>query len=193
MVHVRNMAVSMGINYIAIPPHSQSLNEAERIADRLWSCARIYMISKGAIHSHFAYAMDLACYVKLRMATSAHRNWLTPYAILRGGQPGISHLQPFFTKAFVQVPKTKRAKMKEWGQPHQRAEIGHLIGYQDLWGSTAKVLLDRNRVSHGRNVTYDSKSVTNPTPAPTQDKVRVPQSLRRSLRAFSPRISRHPR
>ena len=36
MVHVRDMAIKMGINYIAIPPHSQSLNEAERIADRLW-------------------------------------------------------------------------------------------------------------------------------------------------------------
>ena len=36
-----SMAIKMGINYIAIPPHSQSLNEAERIADRLWACARI--------------------------------------------------------------------------------------------------------------------------------------------------------
>ena len=37
-------------------------------------------------------------------------------------------------------------------------------------GSTAKVLLDRNRVVHSRNVTYDSKSVTNPTPAPAEDR-----------------------
>jgi hypothetical protein len=52
--------------------------------------------------------------------------------------------------------------MKEWGQSHQQAEVGHLIGYQDPWGSTARVLLDRNRVVHSRNVTFDSKSVTNP-------------------------------
>ena len=32
------------------------------------------------------------------------------------------------------------------------------------------MLLDRNRVVHSRNVTYDSKSVTNPTPAPTVDR-----------------------
>ena len=74
MVRIHKMAMSMGINYIAIPPHSQSLNEAERIADRLSSCARIYMISTGAIDSPFAYTMDFACYVKLRMATSAHCN-----------------------------------------------------------------------------------------------------------------------
>ena len=128
------------------------------------------MISTGAYDNHFAYGMDMACYVKLRMVTTAHRNWLTPCGIHRGVKPSIAHLQPFFTKAYVQVPKTKHAKMKEWGQPHQRAEIGHLLGYQDLWGSTAKVLLDRNRVVHSRNVTYDSKSVTNPTPAPAEDR-----------------------
>ena len=55
--------------------------------------------------------MDFACYVKLRMATTAHRDWLTPYETLRGSQPSIAHLQPFWTKAFVKdlVPKTKRA------------------------------------------------------------------------------------
>ena len=60
MVHVRDMAIRMGINYIAIPPHLQSLNEAERIADRLWACARIFMIRTEALDSHFAYGMDMA-------------------------------------------------------------------------------------------------------------------------------------
>ena len=85
------MAVSMGINYIAIPPHWQSLNcnEAERIADRLWTCARIFLISTGAIDSLFVYGMDnvMGCYVKLSMATSAHRNWLTAYESLSLGKP----------------------------------------------------------------------------------------------------------
>ena len=93
------------------------------------------MISTGAIDSLFSYGIDVACYVNLRTATSAHRNWLTPYEILRGSPPSIAHLQPFWTKAFVQVPRTKRAKMKEWGHPDQQAEIGHLMGYQDLWAS----------------------------------------------------------
>ena len=57
--------------------------------------------------------MDFACYVQLRMATTAHRNWPTPYEILEGSHPSIAHLQMFFwTKAFVQVPKAKRAKLK---------------------------------------------------------------------------------
>ena len=72
------------------------------------------MISTETDDNHFAYRMDMACYVKLRMATTAHRNWLTPYEILRGVKPSIAHFQPFFTKAYVQAPKTKRAKMKDW-------------------------------------------------------------------------------
>ena len=115
------------------------------------------------------------------MATTAYRNWRTPYEILRGSQPSIAHLRPFWTKAFVQVPKTKRAKKKKWGQPHQRTEIGHRIGYQDLWGSTARVLLDRNLVVHSRNVTYDSKSVTNPTPAPIRARGEGPSVAEREL------------
>ena len=132
------------------------------------------MISTGATTSLFAYGMDFACYVALWMATTAHHNsyWLTPYEILRGSHTCNTHLQPFWTKAFVQVPKTKHAKMKEQGQPHQQAEISHFIGYQGLWGSTVRVLLDCISVVHSRNdiVTYDSKSVMNPTPAPTQDR-----------------------
>ena len=125
------------------------------------------MISMEAQDNHFAYGMAMARYVKLQLATTAHCNLLTPYAILRRVKPSIIHLQQFFTKASIQVPKSKRAKTMEWGQPHQQAEIGHLIGYQGLWGSTAKVPLDQNHVVHNviRNVTHDSQSVTNPTPA----------------------------
>ena len=185
MMHVKDMAINLGINHIYIPPHAQSLNEAERIADRLWASARIYLIDTGALDSHFAYAMDFSCYVKLRMATTAHRNWLTPYEILKGSQPSISHMQPFWTKAFVKVPKEKRSKMKEWGLANQRAETGNLIGYQDLWGTTPKVLLDRNRVVHNRNTIYDSQSMVNPKPpdnpqgghGPSQEDIRVKDIL----------------
>ena len=68
------------------------------------------MISTEAHNNHFTYRMDMACYGKLQMAITAHRNWLTPYAILRGAKPSITHLQPFFTNTFVQVPKSKCAK-----------------------------------------------------------------------------------
>ena len=48
MVYVRGMTISMGINHIAIPPHSQSLNEAERMADRLWACGPVLGSNRSA-------------------------------------------------------------------------------------------------------------------------------------------------
>ena len=32
---------------------------------------------------------------------------------------------------------------------------GWLVGYQDMWGTTHKVLLDNNRMVHSRNCTFD--------------------------------------
>ena len=74
--------------------------------------------------------------------------------------------------------------MKEWGLANQRAETGNRIGYQDLWGTTPKVLLDRNRVVHNRNTIYDSQSMVNPKPpepaqgghGPSQGDIRVKTS-----------------
>ena len=58
------------------------------------SCARIQMISTPALNQHFAYGMDMACYDKLQMDTTAHRNWLTPYEILRGVNSGQAQYRP---------------------------------------------------------------------------------------------------
>ena len=54
MMRVKDMAINLGTNHIYITPHAQSLNEAERIADRLWASARIYLVDTGALDSHFA-------------------------------------------------------------------------------------------------------------------------------------------
>ena len=118
MAHVRNMAVGMGISCIGIPPHSQILNEAGRIADRLWSCARIFMISTGVVDSLFVYGMDFACYAKLRMATAAHRNsgatGLPPTRFSGEAHPvsltfkfSRSGLRPLFTCPSLNVPKLR--------------------------------------------------------------------------------------
>ena len=57
-----------------IPPHEQSLNEAERIADRAWAIARTYIAQHQASNKLMALAVEYACYMKLRMATTASRN-----------------------------------------------------------------------------------------------------------------------
>ena len=53
------------------------------------------------------------------------------------------------------VSKRKRVTLKKKDQENLRAEEGRLVGYQDLWGTTPKILLSENRIVHSRNVTYD--------------------------------------
>ena len=152
---VRDKAILMGINHHFIPPYDSSLNQAENICDRAWAAARTHIMDSDGLPSHMALAVDFSCYMKLRMATTASRSWLTPYEIIKGYAPNISHCVPFYTRAFVTVPKQKRVTLRKKGQENLRAEEGRLVGYQDLWGTTPKILLSENRIVHSRNVTYD--------------------------------------
>ena len=155
MKHVKDAAIKLGINYIKIPAHEQSLNQAETVADRAFAAMRVHMVATGAAENLQCYALQHVCYMKLRMATSARRGWLTPFEIIKGSKPSIAHCMPWYTKAFVAVPKQKRAKLKREGLGNLRAEIGRLMGYTSRWGTTPLVMLDRNRLVNSRNVTYD--------------------------------------
>ena len=148
-------SIRAGINHIFIPPHEQSLNEAERIADRAFATGRTHLALTGAPPNHMALAVGHVCYMKNRMATTARRGWLTPYEIIHGHAPSIVHCMPFYTKAYVHVPKDKRKTLMKKGQGHQRAEEGRLVGYHDNWSTTYKVLLSENRIVHSRNVNFD--------------------------------------
>ena len=44
MAHVKTMATRMGIDHAYIPPHQQSLDEAEKVADQMWAAARAHVI-----------------------------------------------------------------------------------------------------------------------------------------------------
>ena len=155
MVNVKNTVLQMGINHIFIPPHSQSLNEAEKICDRTWAAARVYLCGTGAQPQHMSLAVDYVLYMHNRMANGSHREYKTPYELIRSQKPSIAHCRPFFTLTHVTVPKAKRAQMKKNGLPFHRAETGRLVGYQDMWSTTPKILLPENRIVHSRNCTYD--------------------------------------
>ena len=43
MIHVVQSATKAGIDHAYIPPHEQSLNEAEKVADRVWESARAHL------------------------------------------------------------------------------------------------------------------------------------------------------
>ena len=103
----------------------------------------------------FGYAVDYAMYVDMRMATTARGQWLTPYEMIKGVQPSITHLRPFYTKSAVKVPKSKRLELEKQGQCGARAEQGRFIGFHQPFSTTPKLLLSGNRVIHNINVTYN--------------------------------------
>ena len=86
MAHVVTAAVRAGIDHAYIPPHQQSLNEAEKVAGRVWESARAHMECSGAPDSVFGLGVQYVCYVDARMATTASRGFKTPYQI--GERPG---------------------------------------------------------------------------------------------------------
>ena len=66
---VAETASRMGINHCYIPPYEQSLNEAEKVCDRMWEAARTMLIHTCAraafalcsfTHHHCARSTDLA-------------------------------------------------------------------------------------------------------------------------------------
>ena len=200
MNHLKSEAIKMGINYVAIPPHSQSLNKAERVVDLAFAAARTYIIDSPDVPSTLmSAAVQYVCHMHIRMATNALREHKTPFEKVKGYMPNIGEMMPFGTTAHVTLPKEKRSQMRKQGRGCERAETGIFIGYQDQMSSTPKILLPGNRVVHSRNTTYTLvKDTVSPEGAPpaaqkeaAADKIlledlaegfRVPQSPSKDLR-----------
>ena len=89
MVHAKEDAVKVGIDHAYIPPHQQSLNEAEKVCDTIWSQARAFALTARMPDSMFGKAVDLAMYVDMRCATTESRGWKTPYELAKGIIPVI--------------------------------------------------------------------------------------------------------
>ena len=94
-------------------------------------------------------------YVDLRMATTASRDYLTPYEMIKGERPFIDHIRPFFTTSHVHVSKERRQKLKKLGLSTRRAEVGNLLGFDSPFSTTYSVLLDQNRLVRSRSVTFE--------------------------------------
>ena len=154
MNHLKREAIKMGINYVPIPPYSQSLNKAERVVDLAFAAARTYIVETGLPPQFTATALAYVCHMHVRMATNALRDHLTPLEMVKGYMPNIGEMMPFGTTAHVTLPKEKRSRMRSQGRGYERAETGIFIGYQTQMVSTPKILLPENRVIHSRNVTY---------------------------------------
>ena len=191
MVHVKDMAISLGIDHQYIPPHQQSLNEAEKVCDSTFAEARTAMDHHNAPDRLFSLMVDYAMYTDIRTATTASRSWKTPYEMTRGTVPFIGKIHRPCTRCFVQVPKSKRRTLASRGLHHLRAEPGRLIGFQGPYSSTYAVLLDKqhkrqpDRVVHSRNVSFNDDDYVFPLSPTMPEKCHAPIDIELQMPAGS--------
>ena len=162
MRHAEIAAVTMGLQHAYVPPHEQSLNEAEKICLVIWDDATALMIRADGIHVSprlFNEAMSYSLYLDLRMSTTASCGFKTPLEIIGGNVPDISKLHRFYTCSFVCIPRQKRKQLAKKGYIG-RSEVGHLMRFHSPFSSTYKVLLSQNRMVHNINVTFDDSNCT---------------------------------
>jgi hypothetical protein len=153
----------MGIDHAYVPPHQQSLNEAEKLADRMFESARTLVFHSKAPDWSFGLALQYSIYVDIRSSTTDSRDFKTPYEIACGLVPDISRLHRFWTKCHVVVPKSKRKALAKKGLHNLRAEPGRFVGFQSLFSHTYAVILDgpTRPLVHSVNVTFDDANYTN--------------------------------
>ena len=169
MNHVRDTAVMLGIDHQFVPPHQQSLNEAEKVCDSIFADVRTVMEHHNAPSQYFSLMVDLAMYTDIRTATTKSREWRTPYEMSRGAVPFIGRIHRPFTRCFVQVPKSKRKKLAAQGLENLRAEPGRFVGFHGPYSSTYAVILDKqvpgqqDRLVHSRNVSFNDEDYIMPS------------------------------
>jgi hypothetical protein len=83
LAHVKTMATRMGIDHACFPPHQQSLNEAEKVADQMCAAANMHLIHAQALNAALSLGVDYSLYVDARTATTDTRN-STPYEMIKG-------------------------------------------------------------------------------------------------------------
>lgn len=157
MVHAELAAIALGVDHCYVPPHEQSLNEAESICHLIWDDAAAIIQRHQAPSNLFAEAVKYALYADMRTATTAVRGFKTPYEILKGIKLSILKMHRWYTMAFVTVPRSKRKALSKKGFLG-RAEMGRLMGFQGPYSTTWRVLLSGNRMVHSINVTFDDSN-----------------------------------
>ena len=189
MKYVLDTAVALGIDHQYIPPHQQSLNEAEKICDSVFAEVRAVMDFHQAPDSLFGLMVDYAMYTDIRTSTTASRGWMTPYEMTRGSKPYIGKIHRPFTRCYVQVPKSKRKSLAAQGLHNLRAEPARLVGFQGPYSSTYAVILDKrllsssDRLVHSRNVSFDDSDYVfeRGSPAVVQRNESIPVEVRPAL------------
>lgn len=145
---------SKGIKHELTSPYSPESNgKAERLNRTLMDIARSLLQEIYTVSGHerlWAEAMHTANYIRNRMYTSACNDPnKTPFEVITGKRPDLSHLRKFGATAYVHIPKEKRKNKFA-----TRATVGILVGFDR--GNSYKVYLpESGTVITSRDVIFD--------------------------------------
>ena len=145
-----------GIQQELSPPYSPESNgKAERLNRTLIDMARTMLMGAKNLPLHpklWAEAVHTANYIRNRLFTAASNDpSKTPYEIIMGKKPNLSHIRKFGAKAYVHIPKTKRETKFE-----QRADVGYCVGFTA--GNGYRIFLPEScKVVVSRDVQFDER------------------------------------
>ena len=147
---------SKGIVHQTTVPYTPEQNgKAERLNRTLMEKVRSMMADCDLPAEAWGEAMYTATYLRNRSPVTNKE--CTPFEVITGTKPNLSHLKAFGSKAYVHIPKEKRNKLDFKSIP------GYMIGYS-VNSKGYRILLDNQTVIVSRDVIFnESPSTTTKT------------------------------
>lgn len=152
---LQNWLKQKGIVHEVTTPYSPESNgSAERLNRTLMDMARTLIWGMETPRKElWAEAVNTACYIRNRLISASCKEKCTPYEVLRGKKPNVSHFKIFGSKAYVHKPNIRRD-----GKFDSRSEEGILVGYCS--GNGYRILLNESkRIIESRDVTFDETNI----------------------------------
>ena len=139
---------------------SQQNGKAERLNKTLEYMARTQLTAAGLPVSMWPRAVEMAAYQRNRVPSYGAPGTKTPWELLTGKVPDVSHMQPFGAPVTVLIPKTQRiSKM------HPVSASGRMVGYPLGTKGYLVMLDDSQRILISRDVTF-VRSIVQPAAPP---------------------------
>ena len=137
------------IHQKTIPKNPQQNGVAERLNRTLLESVRSMLSDSNLCKSFWAEAVTTAAYVRNRCPTSALGENVTPYEMLNGRKPNVSHLRVFGSKCFAHVPKDERDKLDV------KSKNCVFVGYSSISKGYRVYDLNDKKLFMSRDVIFD--------------------------------------
>jgi transposase InsO family protein len=141
-----------GVVHETTAPYTPEQNgRAERLNRVLMERTRAMLVDSGLPARWWGEALMTANY--LRNRSPAPNGKLTPWELFFGAKPDVSHFRVFGCKAYVTIPKPRRASKVE-----PVAIAGTFVGYEPH-SKAFRILMADNTISISRDVRFDESQM----------------------------------